>query len=149
MLNSGLLNTIAGSGLLAPANTIGPFVSLFGAGAGGAGAASGDAAVTVLGGALTGPVQDMGGLGGIVSGGVGNAATVGTLSVPPSWTVAAPLTGPLASPLGGTPIDAPAPAMAAGMPGTPVGTIAGQGRGRGVHPYGFRPTFVARPPAGG
>ncbi len=150
-LNSGLLNTIAGSGLLAPANTIGPFVSLFGAGAGAgaAGAASGDAAAPALGGAVTGPVQGMGGLGGMLSGGVGNAATVGTLSVPPSWTVAAPLAGPLASPLGGTPMDAPPPAMAASMPGMPLDTIAGQGRGRGVHPYGFRPTFVARPPAAG
>jgi PPE-repeat protein len=149
ILNSNLLNTIAGSGILAPANTIGPFVSLFGAGAGAAGAASGDAAATALGGAVADPVQGMGGLGGMLSGGVGNATTVGTLSVPPSWTAAAPSAGPLASPLGGTPIDAPPPAMAASMPGMPLGTIAGQGRGRGVHPYGFRPTFVARPPAAG
>lgn len=147
VLNSGLLNTIAGSGLLAPANTIGPFTSLFGAGA--AGVASGDAAASALGGAITGPSEGISGLGGMVSGGVGNAAAVGTLSVPAGWTAGAPLAGQLASPLAGTPMLAPPPAIAAGMPGMPVGTITGQGFGRAVPQYGFRPTFVARPPAAG
>ena len=149
VLNSSLLNTIAGSGLLAPANTVGPFVSLFTAGAGAVGAASGDAAATALGDAAIGPVLGTGGLGGMFSAGVGNAAAVGTLSVPPSWTAAAPSAGPLASALGGTPMEAPPPAMAAGMPGMPFGTTAGQVSGRAVPHYGFRPTFVARPPAAG
>jgi PPE-repeat protein len=151
VLNSGLLNTIAGSGLLAPANTIGPFTSLFGAGAGSgaAGAAAGDAVARALGGAVTGPSEGMGALGGMLSGGLGNAAAVGTLSVPPSWTAGAPLAGQLASPLGGTPMDAPPPAIAAGMPGMPFCTMAGQGFSRAVPNYGFRPTFIARPPAAG
>ena len=150
VLNSGLLNTIAGSGLLAPANTIGPFTSLFGAGA--TGVASGDAAASALGGAITGPSEGISGVGGMISGGVGNAAAVGTLSVPAGWTAGAPLAGQLASPLAGTPMLAPPPAIAAGMPGmpgVPVGTISGQGFGRAVPQYGFRPTFVARPPAAG
>jgi PPE-repeat protein len=151
LLNSGLLNTIAGSGLLAPANTVGPFVGLFGAaaGTGAAGAASSDSVTSALSGAVTGPSEGMGGIGGMLSGGVGKAAAVGTLSVPPSWTAGAPVAGQLASPLGGTPMDAPPPAMAAGMPGMPLGTMAGQGFGRAVPHYGFRPTVVARPPAGG
>jgi PPE-repeat protein len=150
VLNSGLLNTIAGSGLLAPANTIGPFTSLFGAGA--AGVASGDAAASALGGAITGPSEGISGLGGMISGGVGNAAAVGTLSVPAGWTAGAPSAGQLASPLAGTPMLAPPPAIATGMPGMPgmpLGTITGQGVGRAVPQYGFRPTFVARPPAAG
>jgi PPE-repeat protein len=151
LLNSGLLNTIAGSGLLAPANTVGPFVSLFGAGAGtgAAEAASSDSVTSALSGAVTGPSEGMGGIGGMLSGGVGKAAAVGTLSVPPSWTAGAPVAGQLASPLGGTPMDAPPPALAASMPGMPFGTMAGQGFGRAVPHYGFRPTVVARPPAGG
>jgi PPE-repeat protein len=151
VLNSNLLNTISGSGLFSPANTIGPFTSFMGAGsgAGAAGAAAADAATTVLDGAVAGPVQGMGGLAEMSSGGVGKAATVGSLSVPPNWPAAAPSAGPLASPLGGTPIDAPPHAISAGMPGMPFATSTGQGRGRGVHPYGFRPTFVARPPAAG
>ena len=44
---------------------------------------------------------------------------------------------------------APPPAMAAGMPGMPIGGMAGQGYGRAVPQYGFRPNFVARPPAAG
>jgi hypothetical protein len=150
VLNSGLLNTIAGTGLLAPANTIGPFTSLFGAGA--AGAASGDAAASALGGAITGPSEGISGVGGMISGGVGNAAAVGTLSVPAGWTAGAPSAGQLASPLAGTPMLAPPPALATGMPGMPgmpLGTITGQGVGRAVPQYGFRPTFVARPPAAG
>jgi PPE-repeat protein len=162
VLNSNLLNTISGSGLVSPANTVGPFISLMGAGSGAvptdaAGAASAGTAATAIDGALTGQVQAMGGLGERLSGGVGQAATVGSLSVPPNWTAAAPPNwtaaappaGPLASPLGGTPVDAPPPAMAAGMPGAPLGTFVSQSRGRGVHPYGFRPTFIARPPAAG
>ncbi|MGD1169879.1 PPE family protein [Mycobacterium seoulense] len=153
LLNSGLLNTIAGSGLLAPANTVGPFVSLFGTGGGtgAAGAASADAATSALSlsGAATGPSEGMGGIAGMLSGGVGKAAAVGTLSVPPSWTSGAPIAGQLASAVRGTPMDAPAPAIAAGMPGVPFGTMAGQGFGRAVPHYGFRPTVIARPPAGG
>lgn len=82
-------------------------------------------------------------------GGVTVMATVGTLSVPPSWTAAAPLASPLGSALGGTPMVAPPPAVAAGMPGMPFGTMGGQGFGRAVPQYGFRPNFVARPPAAG
>ncbi|MEK1266101.1 PE/PPE C-terminal domain-containing protein, partial [Mycobacterium ulcerans] len=79
----------------------------------------------------------------------GNAAIVGKLSVPPSWTGAAPLASPLGSALGGTPMVAPPPTAAAGMPGMPFGNMAGQPFGRALPQYGFRPTFVARPPAAG
>ncbi|WP_240492014.1 PE/PPE C-terminal domain-containing protein [Mycobacterium alsense] len=68
--------------------------------------------------------------------------------MPPSWATAAPLHGPLASALGGTPMTPP-PAGSAGMPGVPVGPVGTQAYGRAVPQYGFRPTFVTRPPAAG
>ena len=45
--------------------------------------------------------------------------------------------------------DGAPPAVAAGMPPVPLGNMAGQGFGRAVPQYGFRPSFVARPPAAG
>jgi PPE-repeat protein len=87
-------------------------------------------------------------MGNAVSMGLGKAALVGPLSVPPSWTAPIPLHSPLSSALGATPMVSP-PAVAAGMPPVPMGNFAGQGYGRAVPQYGFRPTFVARPPAAG
>lgn len=149
--NSNFWNTIASSGLFLPSNTIAPFLGLLGgvAAADAAGDVLGEATSGGLGGALVAPLGSAGGLGGTVAAGLGNAATVGTLSVPPSWTAAAPLASPLGSALGGTPMVAPPPAVAAGMPGMPFGTMGGQGFGRAVPQYGFRPNFVARPPAAG
>jgi hypothetical protein len=43
----------------------------------------------------------------------------------------------------------PPPAVAAGMPPVPLGNMTGQGFGPAVLQYGFRPSFVARPPAAG
>ncbi len=85
----------------------------------------------------------LGGLGGAVSGGLGRAATVGPLSVPPSWTPAAPLTGPLGSALGGTPIEAP-PSAGTAMPGgvAPAG-MAGRAAGQVSLPDN---RFLDRPP---
>jgi PPE-repeat protein len=152
LANSTLGNTIFSSGFYAPSNTMGPFLSLLGAGAansaGEAAEAAGQAASGAIGDAVAGPASAIGGLGSAVSAGLGHAPVIGALSVPPSWTVPAPLASPLASTLGGTPM-VPPPAMAAGMPGMPMGGMAGQAYGRAVPQYGFRPTFVARPPAAG
>ena len=151
LLNSTLGNTIFASGFYAPSNTIGPFMSFLsgGAAANAAGDALEDIAAGPLGDALASPLGTIGSIGNSVSAGLGHAAVVGPLSVPPSWTAAVPLHSPLASTLGGTPMVAPPPAVAAGMPGMPLGNMAGQGFGRAIPQYGFRPTFVARPPAAG
>nr|WP_254893554.1 hypothetical protein [Mycobacterium malmoense] len=148
--NANLWNTIFSSGFYMPSNTMAPFLGLLGAQAAGdaVGNAAGQAATGALGETLTGPAGGLGGLGGAVSAGLGHAPAIGALSVPPSWTAPAPLAGPLASALGGTPM-VPPPAMAAGMPGMPVGAVGGQAYGRAIPQYGFRPTFVARPPAAG
>jgi PPE-repeat protein len=148
--DANIWNTIFSSGFYMPSNTMAPFLSLLGQQAGSAaGDAAGEAAGGALGDALARPVGGIGGgLGGAVSAGLGHAATIGALSVPPSWTAPAPLTSPLASALGGTPMTPP-PAVAAGMPGLPIGTTAGRPYGRAVPQYGFRLTFVVRPPAAG
>jgi PPE-repeat protein len=139
--NANIWNTAFSSGFYMPSNTIAPFLSLLGQG-------SGDAA-DALGQTASGAIDEaVGGAGDAVSAGLGHAPIVGALSVPPSWTAPAPLAGPLASALGGTPM-VPPPAMAAGMPGMPIGATGAQPYGRAVPQYGFRPTFVPRPPAAG
>ena len=148
-LNANILNTIFSSGFYMPSNTLAPFLGLAGSGAGDA---MGDAAGSAVGNAIEAPVSGIGGLGNSVAAGLGNSPIVGALSVPPTWTAPAPGAGPLASALGGTPMIAPPPAMAAGMPPVSTNAMAGQGyglNGRAVPQYGFRPSFVARPPAAG
>jgi PPE-repeat protein len=146
--NANIWNTAFSSGFYMPSNTLAPFLGLLGQGAatGDAADAAGQAVGGAIGEAVEGPA--LGGVGNAVSAGLGHAPIIGALSVPPSWTAPAPLAGPLASSLGGTPMVAP-PAMAAGMPGVPIGATGAQPYGRAVPQYGFRPTFVARPPAAG
>jgi PPE-repeat protein len=144
--NANIWNTAFSSGFYMPSNTLAPFLSLLGQGGGDAADAAGQAVGDALGEAVAGPAVE--GAGNAVSAGLGHAPMIGALSVPPSWTAPAPLAGPLASSLGGTPMVAP-PAMAAGMPGMPIGAAPAQPYGRAVPQYGFRPTFVARPPAAG
>ena len=150
LANSTLGNTIFSSGFYMPSNTMAPFLSLLGfrAAESAVGHAAGQAATGALGAVLAGPASGIAGLGNAVSASLGHAPIIGALSVPPSWTAPAPLTGPLASALGGTPM-VPPPAIAAGMPPIPLGNTTGQAYGRAVPQYGFRPSFVARPPAAG
>ena len=148
LANSTLGNTIFSSGFYMPSNTLGPFLGLLGSQAANAASDAGQAASGAIGQAVGGPASAIGGLGNALSAGLGHSPMIGALSVPPSWTASAPLTSPLASTLGGTPMVPPT-AMAAGMPGIPLGNMAGQPYGRAVPQYGFRPSFVARPPAAG
>ncbi len=142
--NANFWNTVASSGLMVPGSTFGSFLSLI------PNAAAADAAGNIaeaIAPAVTGPLGT-GGLGSAMSAALGNAGAVGTLSVPPSWAGASPLASPLASTLGGTPMIAPETAMAGSMPPVPFGT-GGPGFGRAVPQYGFKPSFVVRPPAAG
>ena len=145
--NANFWNTVASSGLMVPGSTFGPFLSLIPNAA--AADAAGSIAETIApsASAAAGPLGT-GGLGSAISAALGNAGAVGTLSVPPSWAGASSLASPVASSLGGTPMIAPEPAMAGSMPPVPFGTAA-QGFGRAVPQYGFKPSFVARPPAAG
>lgn len=144
--NANIWNTITSTGFFTPGATIGTLSSLFNAPS-----MAGAAAAEVLPGAFgaVAPAESAGGLGGTIAAGAGNSGIVGKLSVPPAWTSAAPPTSPLHSALGGTPMIAPPPAGTPGMPGVPLGNVAGQHFGRAVPQYGFRPTVVARSPAAG
>lgn len=116
-------------------------------------------------GAITGPAaaaaavpKGLPGLGGLLGGGAGAAAhlgsatSIGKLSVPVSWTGATGAVAPHASAIPVSSISA-APEAAAG-PGNLLGGMplagAGAGASSGAGPrYGFRPTVMARPPLGG
>jgi PPE-repeat protein len=90
--------------------------------------------------------------GGAVSAASGRAASLGALSVPQSWTSAAPAFGQVASalPAGGMPA-APAPAPASGSPAGPISPPLAQTAEQGVARsplaarYNIRPAIVQRP----
>ncbi|WP_156296913.1 PPE family protein [Mycobacterium paragordonae] len=122
-LNNNLLNTIFSSGFYMPGNWLGTMTDLAGMGVGGeaadasVGAAEGaDAAAESAGAGLEfSAARPLGstGLPGVVSGGLGQASSVGALSVPYGWTIAAPEITLAAQtlPSGGLSV---APAIAAG-----------------------------------
>ena len=145
VLNSQVLNSVFASGFYMPARYLGntsDFMGLAGKGADAAGGVPGPAAN-----ALESPLGSGGALGD--SAGLGRAGLVGPLSVPPSWATPAPLHSPLSATLGAAPLETPSPAVAASTPPVPLANLAAQGEGRAVPQYGFRPSFVARPPAAG
>jgi PPE-repeat protein len=160
-LNANLWNTIFSSGFYMPGNWLGTMTDLAGLGGAGAAAdvaetAAGDAAAGVaaadgVGSALAGPLGGMGELGGLgsaASAALGKAASIGPLSVPPSWTAVTPVASPLPPLLGSTPMSAP-PAVAAGMPGMPFSSTAGNHTNGAAPRYGFRPTVISHSPAAG
>lgn len=147
--NANIWNTVTSTGLFNPGATVGTLSSLFGASAISDVAGATQEAMPAAIGAAVNPLGSLGGARGLMAAGMGNAGSVGKLSVPPSWTAAVPLTGPLHSALGGTPMVAPPPALAAGIPGVPLANMTSQPFGRAVPQYGFRPTVIARPPAAG
>lgn len=157
--NSNFWNTLTSTGAFNPTQVIQAVTgsTLLGNGAGPVSDAASQASPLAAAGLGTGTpglsgLAGLGGAGSSTSAGLGRASLIGPLSVPPSWTAPAPLATPLASTLGGTPMMAPPPAVApgaAGAPGMPLGSVAGRGYGRAMPQYGFRPTFVARPPAAG
>jgi PPE-repeat protein len=86
---------------------------------------------------------------GLVSANMGHAASMGRLSVPPSWIAATPPTAPVASPLVSTPLAAPRALAAAGMPAVPVGRPGHTCTSCSSPQYGLRLTVMARPPDAG
>jgi PPE-repeat protein len=89
---------------------------------------------------------------GAVSAGLGQATPIGALSVPASWTSAAPVATPPAtastSLVSSWSAAAPnaGPGGTPGMPGMPMaGSGAGRGYGFAAPRYGFKPTVMARP----
>jgi PPE-repeat protein len=100
------------------------------------------------------PISGLGGLGGggPVAAGLGNAGSLGRLSVPPGWTGAAPS---VSAPAAATPLPA-AGAAEGGAPGSMLGGVPlagaggrGSNAGFGIPRYGFRPTVMAPTPWAG
>jgi PPE-repeat protein len=146
-LNANGLNSIFASGFFMPARFLGNVTDFMGLGGKAAGQASGDVADAAAS-AAAAPLGDIEAMGNAVSAGLGRSSIVGSFSAPAGWT-AAPLHSSLSPALGATP-TASQPAVAAGLPGVPPrGAMGGQGDGHAIPQYGFRPTFVARPPAAG
>ncbi|SON62966.1 putative PPE family protein PPE51 [Mycobacterium simulans] len=97
----------------------------------------------------TGATGTQPGLGGVTTG-TNQAALVGRLSVPPSWTAAVEVANSPGAAVSGTGLTSTAAAPeAAGVPGVP-GMPAAYARNFGNGPrYGFRLTIMPRPPAAG
>jgi PPE-repeat protein len=91
------------------------------------------------------------GLGGL-AGGVGKAASVGGLSVPASWAGTAPTATPVSVALNGLGATAAAEPASTAVGGLPL-MATGAGRGMAGHfmapRYGFKPTVMTQPFAGG
>jgi PPE-repeat protein len=105
LIAAGLANGVEGFAPAAAATGLGP-------------AAAGSSALTGLSG--------LSGSSAAVSAGLGRAASIGPLSVPPNWTTMGPTSSALGSALGGTPLRA-SPAVAAGKPGLPLGSAVARG----------------------
>jgi PPE-repeat protein len=86
------------------------------------------------------------------AGAVGRAASVGGLSVPASWAGAAPTASPAIVTLNGLGAAAAAEPATSAFGGLPL-MGSGGGRAAAAHfatpRYGFKPTVVVQPPAGG
>jgi PPE-repeat protein len=95
------------------------------------------------------------GIPGAAVGGLGKAEMVGRLSVPPGWGGVAPSVSPAVTSVGnlGTPVSSQpltAQPVANGIGGVPmVGGNGGRGMQFAAPRYGFKPTVVPRPSAGG
>ena len=149
--NANIWNTIFASGFYMPARYLGTMADFMSMSQKGAADTAGAAAGAVEGaaGAAEGAAAGRT-LGNSVTATLGKGGLVGPLSVPQGWTAPAPLPSPLASTLGTAPLEAPPPPVTASTPPVPLaGHTGSHGEGRAVPQYGFRPTFVARPPAAG
>ena len=153
-INDNALNTIFSSGFYMPGNFLGNMVDFLGLqGAGAAAADAAGAAENAAGAATGGLGQSMGGLGGTVSAGLGHAASIGPLSVPPAWTATGPL-GAAASALPGPGVlgslgNPAAQGPASMLGGMPLSAPGGRGFVPQMPRYGSTPTVMPRVPAVG
>ena len=102
-----------------------------------------------------GSLGPVGGLGSSASASIGQGASLGTLSVPPSWADAASSVTPLPAALdanvtpggwGAAPSAATGPA---GISKVPLGGMVGRESDGAVHRIGFRPSLIPRSPVAG
>ncbi|MBS4728461.1 PPE family protein [Mycobacterium sp. SM1] len=156
-----LENSMMSSGIANPTNILQAltgFSSLWPSAGSGAASAGGSAAAGGAAAAAGAAGAGLGGLGRLpVAVGVGRAASMGRLSVPPSWAAAAPATSPTRSAFhatqwGGATPETNASDLGEGMPGMPgmpmLGGVPLRGS-EGTPKYGYRIHVVTRPPAAG
>lgn len=90
---------------------------------------------------------------GAIGGAVGKAASIGGLSVPAGWASAAPTAPSVAVALNGATTAGAVERATHAVGGVPMTPVGGAGRGAAAHlvtpRYGFKPTVIAQPPAGG
>lgn len=90
---------------------------------------------------------------GAIGGAVGKAASIGGLSVPAAWVSAAPAAPSVAVALNGATAAGAVERATNAVGGVPMIPAGGTGRGTPAHlvapRYGFKPTVIAQPPAGG
>jgi PPE-repeat protein len=90
---------------------------------------------------------------GAIGGAVGKAASVGGLSVPAAWASSAPAAPSVAVALNGATAAGAVERATNAVGGVPMVPTGGTGRGTPAHlvapRYGFKPTVIAQPPAGG
>lgn len=90
---------------------------------------------------------------GAIGGAVGKAASVGGLSVPAAWASAAPTTPSVAVALNAANGAGAVERATHAVGGVPMMPTGGAGRSAAAHfvtpRYGFKPTVIAQPPAGG
>jgi PPE-repeat protein len=90
---------------------------------------------------------------GAIGGAVGKAASVGGLSVPAAWASSAPAAPSVAVALNGATAAGVVERATNAVGGVPMVPTGGTGRGTPAHlvapRYGFKPTVIAQPPAGG
>ncbi|GAB1812943.1 PPE family protein [Mycobacterium sp. MUNTM1] len=90
---------------------------------------------------------------GAIGGAVGKAASIGGLSVPAGWATAAPTVPAVAVALNGATTAGAVERATNTVGGVPMAPVGGAGRGGAAHfvtpRYGFKPTVIAQPPAGG
>lgn len=95
----------------------------------------------------------LGGAGAAMSATMGQATSVGALSVPQSWSTATPAVSSTATLVSDTRWTGAVPDAAhggaPGMPGMPLAGSGGRGFGFAAPRYGFKPTVMVRPPAAG
>jgi PPE-repeat protein len=158
-LNSNFWNTLTSTGAFSPAQVVqavtgSSFLSagtsnLESAVPSGVAAGLGPSTAVMPGVSDISGLTGLGGAGNGVVAGVGKAATLGPLSVPPAWTSIATPNSPLASALGSTPLSAPPSAMP-GMPGMPIPAQPSTGNVAAAAPkYGFRSTVIVPSPLAG
>jgi PPE-repeat protein len=151
--NANFWNTLTSTGAFDPAQVVAAITgSSFLAGAGSMTGAGGLGAIPPLdipaglGPSMQGlpGISGLGGVGSPVSAGMGQATSLGPLSVPPSWSAVAPsASSPVASALGSTPLAAPP--EVAGVPGiapTGAGVRAGAATGIADNRFLIRPPMV-------